>query len=164
MKFLLKSLALLIALSLLYVTPPAGAADGGVTSTLKSSRIVRAGDGTEKHLPAERASAGDVVEYLLVYKNTSRGPIKNLLATLPVPSGMTLVEKSANPPTATFSADGKAYSEAPVHRKVTDAAGHPRREMVPQAEIRFLRWMVTKLGPGESCTLTARVRVNGPTH
>ena len=47
--------------------------------------------------PAGEGKPGDVLQYSATYKNTAGTPAAKLLATLPVPSGTTLVQASAEP-------------------------------------------------------------------
>lgn len=109
----------------------------------------------EKLVAADQAKPGDVIQYDAVYRNTSKGAVSNLQATVPIPSGLEYLPESAKPAGATASLDGKEFSKLPLRRKGADG----KEELVPAAEYRALRWPIAELKPGASATVTLRARV-----
>lgn len=129
-----------------------------VETKLEARKVVTAADGKEGFAGAEQARPGDVIEYAATYRNTTRQPVKNLQATLPIPANTELVTGSQKPADARASLDGRAFESMPLRRKVT-RDGVQVEETVPAREYRALRWIAPELGGEKSMTFTARVRV-----
>jgi hypothetical protein len=80
--------------------------------------------------------------------------------SLPVPDGTSYLAGSAWP--ARFDARLAAepvFRPAPLTREGVDASGVVRTTVIPPSEYRALRWTLGELAPGQSKTVTARVRV-----
>ena len=138
-----------------------GAAQGNgnaLETRLEQRKVVAAGDGKETFASADQAKPGDVIEYVVTYRNVTRQPIRNLDGTLPIPSQTEFVPGSQKPAQATASLDGRAYAALPLTRKV-QRDGRTVDEPVPTREYRFLRWHADTLGAEKSIAFTARVRV-----
>jgi uncharacterized repeat protein (TIGR01451 family) len=112
--------------------------------------------------PAGEGKPGDVLQYSATYKNTAATPAAKLLATLPVPPGTTLVQASAEPTQAMASTDGNTFAPMPLIRTVKQADGSTRKEPVPLAEYRALRWDIGALPSGASTVVSLRVRIDTP--
>ena len=125
---------------------------------LDVERIVRAPDGRESRASADTAKPGDILEYVVTYRNTTREPVRELKATLPIPPATELVPGSARPATARASLDSRDFGAMPLKRKVK-RDGREVEESVPLHEYRYLRWSIAELHAGESMTFTARVKV-----
>lgn len=112
--------------------------------------------------PAGEGKPGDVLQYSATYRNTAATPATKLLATLPVPPGTTLIQASAEPTQAMASTDGNTFAAMPLTRMVKQADGSTRKEPVPLAEYRALRWDIGALPPGGSMVVSLRVRIDAP--
>ena len=131
-----------------------------VVVVLKGLKIVRLADGKEGHEPATQAKPGDIIEYTATYTNRSNAAVKNLVATLPIPSDTEYVGGSAQPAEAQAAAADGAYQAMPLKRKVKLANGEEEEREVAFAEYRTLRWQVGELAPGKEFVVTARVSVS----
>lgn len=145
------------------VAIPALAQDRALESRLEARKVVVAADGKENLTGADAARPGDVIEYVATYRNTTRSPIRNVVATLPIPQNTELVAGSPRPVGARASLDGRAFAAMPLKRKVV-RDGREIEEQVPLREYRALRWSPGPIDAGQSVTYAARVRVldDGP--
>ena len=117
-------------------------------------------DGQTVFKPATVSKPGDVLEYRVSYTNRSASAVTGLIANLPIPTGMTLVDRSQLPPDALASTDGALFAPLPLTRVVRQPDGTARTVPVPLEEYRALRWNLGTLLPGKSAQVSARVRVN----
>jgi uncharacterized repeat protein (TIGR01451 family) len=131
---------------------------GPIETRLEQRKVVRAADGQESFAPAAAVKPGDVIEYVATYRNTTRSPVRNLEATLPIPANTEFVAGSPAPATAKASVDSRTWGDIPLKRKAV-RAGVQVEEPVPVREYRYLRWFPGELGGEKSVTFTARVRV-----
>jgi len=132
-----------------------------VTNTLAVQHVLTRADGTEQLEGAAAAKPGDVLQYTAQFRNSGNAAARGLEATLPIPSGVTLVPGSVRPAGATASLDGTHYSPMPLTRQVRHADGSVSSERVPLAEYRYLRWAPTDLAANGSLAYAARVVVAG---
>jgi uncharacterized repeat protein (TIGR01451 family) len=139
-------------------TPLASAADEVVSTRLEARKVVTGSDGRERFAPAENAKPGDVIEYVATYRNTGNDVVRNLQATLPIPSNTELIEGSARPANAKASLDAQRFDDMPLVRGVM-RDGRPAVEPVAAREYRYLRWTAPELAAQRSMTFAARVRV-----
>lgn len=135
------------------------AAGAPVTSTLSAWKVEQK-DGAEKLVEAGKVAPGDVVEYRVEYRNAGSKAVRDLSATLPIPSAMTYIERSTRPARAQASTNGRAYGPLPLRRRVKAADGSTNVVAVPSSQYRFLRWNVPVLNAGQSISFAARARVN----
>jgi uncharacterized repeat protein (TIGR01451 family) len=136
------------------------AADNGVSAELRAFKVVATANGPALVATTE-ALPGDTIEYQVTYRNSAASPARDVLATLPVPSGgMAYVAGSAAPAKVMASLDGKQYAPVPLTRTVV-RDGKQVTETVPAAEYRFLRWQLGELAPGRSATVSSRMRLEG---
>jgi uncharacterized repeat protein (TIGR01451 family) len=131
---------------------------GPIETRLEQRKVVRAADGQESFAPATAVKPGDVIEYAATYRNTTRSPVRNLEATLPIPSNTEFVPGSPAPASAKASVDARTWGDIPLKRKAV-RGGVQVEEPVPAREYRYLRWFPGELGGEKSVTFTARVRV-----
>jgi uncharacterized repeat protein (TIGR01451 family) len=138
--------------------PLANAAGDAVETRLEARKVVVAADGRERLVPAEDAKPGDVIEYVATYRNTGSTAVRDLQATLPIPSNTELLAGSARPANAKASLDAQRFDYMPLMRgAVRD--GRPVVEPVPAREYRYLRWFAPELAAQRSLSFAARVRV-----
>lgn len=128
-----------------------------VTAEMTASKIVLQGN-KERRDAADKTHPGEIVEYCIVYKNTGRAPVKNVLATLPIPLGMELLPKSPVPAEFSVSVEGATYAKFPLKRMIVGPDGRTKIAEVPAADIRGIRWNIGELKAGESRAITARMR------
>ena len=152
------------ALLVLACARPLLADDGAVVVALTAQKVVRAADGKETFTSADKLGPGDVVEYRAVYRNRSAGPVRNVLANLPVPAaGFEYIAETAAPALQSASLDGKTFSPVPLKRTVVLTNGQREELPVPLREYRALRWQIGDLAAGASVTVKARMQVvTGP--
>jgi uncharacterized repeat protein (TIGR01451 family) len=139
-----------------------GDGKGDVVVELKAQKVVAKSDGKEELVPADQAAPGETISYTAVYRNRGSAPVKGLEATLPIPAGMEYVAGSAQPAGARASTDGISFQPMPLEHKVKAADGTERKEPVPLASYRKLRWSVGELAPGASVTVSAKAKLSLP--
>jgi uncharacterized repeat protein (TIGR01451 family) len=125
---------------------------------LTAKRVV-VSNGQESLVSADKANPGDVIQYEAIYKNSGAAPVKNVAATVPIPSSLALVDESAKPPADQASVDGKNFNPIPLTREVKNKEGVMEKQPVPLAEYRALRWVIHELPAGGSTTVLLRARV-----
>jgi uncharacterized repeat protein (TIGR01451 family) len=133
-------------------------AEGDVHVALTAHRIL-VSQGKEARLPAEQAEPGDVIEYRATYVNRGTTAVRDLEATLPVPSGLEYLPRTAQPVRLHASLDGKSFAPVPLLRRVKLADGRSVMREVPASEYRALRWSIGSLGARSTRTVGARMRV-----
>lgn len=134
---------------------------GPIDVELTAYKIVAKGEKDELEA-ADKIKPGETIEYQVRYANNSKDAVKNLAATLPIPSGMEFVLGSALPAGAEGSTDGKTFVSLPIKRVTKNADGSTKIVMVPLSEYRALRWSIGELAAGKTVTVFARARVLGP--
>lgn len=132
-----------------------------VSSQLFAQRVELV-DGKTVLKPADEGRPGDVLQYSGTYRNGGTAPVDKLLATVPVPPGTTFIASSAEPAQAQASTDGTRFAPMPLVRSVRRPDGSERKEPVPLAEYRALRWDVGTLAAGRSAVVSLRVRIDAP--
>jgi len=130
-----------------------------VTAQLALYLVTTNKDGKEELVASDKAKPGDVVEYQVVYKNVSKGGVKGLDGTLPVPRGMEYLPKTAVPVVVKASLDETKFEPVPLKRKVKLPDGKMKEEEVPYIEYRSLRWSLGDLAAGASVSAKARMRL-----
>ena len=156
--------ALVVAFAATALLIPAFAlADGAVTVALTAQRLVAKSGGRESMESADHAKPGDVLEYRATYRNPSDAGVKQLDATLPIPSGTEYLAKSADPAPAMASLDGHTFAPLPLTRRVRLEDGREVVREVPASEYRSLRWSFDTLAAHGQKSVRARVKVTtGP--
>ncbi|HET9283753.1 MAG TPA: hypothetical protein VFR24_17500 [Candidatus Angelobacter sp.] len=125
---------------------------------LKASKIVVV-NGTEQRQSADKAAPGAIIEYAAEYKNTAKASVSNVVATLPVPSGMEYLPDTAEPAQVMASTDDHNYSPVPLKRSVRGADGKMVEQLVPFSEYRSLRWKLGDIQGQSSKSVKARMKV-----
>lgn len=141
-----------------FLAPARTQASEPVHVALTAQRVTTQ-NGHELLVSGDKARPGEVIEYRATYRNDSASPIRELVATLPIPNGVEYLPTTASPAGVQASLDSRHYAAVPLMRTVRDAKGHEVQREVPLAEYRSLRWSIGGLGPKESRSVVARVRV-----
>jgi uncharacterized repeat protein (TIGR01451 family) len=126
--------------------------------TLAASKIVKL-EGSEQKQSGDKAKPGDVIEYVAEYKNTDKGLVRDVVATLPIPKGMEYMPQTAAPGDVMASTDGVSYASIPLKKTVRDASGRMIQELVPYSEYRSLRWTLGDIPGEKSKSVKARMKV-----
>ena len=132
-----------------------------VTSRLLVQRVVVV-DGKTVLKPAGDGKPGDVLQYDTTYRNKSGAEVQKLLVTVPVPLGTTFIDESALPARALASTNGNSFASIPLSRIIKQADGGVRKELIPIADYRALRWEIGTLPVGGSTMVSLRVRIDSP--
>ncbi|MCZ8255775.1 MAG: hypothetical protein O9327_08940 [Polaromonas sp.] len=112
--------------------------------------------------PAGDGKPGDILQYSATYRNTGAAAATKLLATVPVPPGTTFIAASAEPAQAQASTDGTTFAPMPLTRMVKQADGSTRKEPVPLADYRAVRWEIGSLPAGATTVVSLRTRIDAP--
>lgn len=131
-----------------------------VVANLTARKVVSVPGGSPSYQPAEKASPGDVIEYQAVYTNQGKSPVKDLVPTMPIPTGMEYIPGSAKPAQVMASLDGKKFEAVPLKRMVTLPNGKQEQREVPYAEYRFVRWTAADMVVGSSTMVSARTKMS----
>lgn len=135
-------------------------ADTPLQVKLTASKVVAETNGVERLLPADTVRPGDIIEYQAEYQNRGADPARNVRATLPVPAGgLEYLPDGARPRAVRASLDGKRFDAIPLQRRVTLANGKQELRPIPLSEYRFLRWDLGVIAPGQSATVSSRMRL-----
>jgi uncharacterized repeat protein (TIGR01451 family) len=148
----------LVALAAALPARPQDKQSNPVEARLEVRKVTRSADGREHVGTADTVKPGDVLEYVVTYRNRSGAAVSDFAATLPIPEATELVAGSERPAGARASVDARSFAAVPLKRTVR-REGREIEEAVPMREYRALRWYVPRLGAGETLTYTARVKV-----
>jgi uncharacterized repeat protein (TIGR01451 family) len=129
-----------------------------LATRLELARVVT-DNGAEKLVPAAATQPGDVLQYTAHFGNPTAATMREVVATLPVPTGTQWLPSSAQPRSALVSADGVRFAPMPLMRKQLLPSGQWKEVAVPVAEIRYLRWTARPLASSESFSTQLRVLV-----
>ena len=150
-------IALLCLVAALPARPQDKAANP-IEARLEVRKVSRSADGREQLVAATAVKPGDVLEYVVAYRNHSAAAVTDFAATLPIPEATELVAGSERPAGARASVDSRDFAAVPLKRKV-HRDGREMEEVVPLRDYRALRWYLPRFAAGESLTFTARVKV-----
>lgn len=142
--------------------PLAAAAGTDVAVSLEAHKVTADARGKESFAAGDEAQPGDVLEYRARYVNQGAGPVKQLVATLPIPTGVEYLPASARPAVVQASLDGTTFAPIPLMRTVRLTDGREVKREIPASEYRWLRWTIGSLAPTAAETVRARVRVAAP--
>jgi uncharacterized repeat protein (TIGR01451 family) len=126
---------------------------------LKAFKVLHKANGEEILVSADKIKPKEIVEYQVRYSNTGDRLLRNIQATLPIPTSLEYIPGTATPSNPSASLDGKSFAPIPLKRKVKAVDGTEKTILVPYAEYRFLRWSLSELGAGKSATVSARARL-----
>jgi uncharacterized repeat protein (TIGR01451 family) len=133
-----------------------------LSTQLTLKRVVQV-DGADTLADASNVQPGDVLQYAMVFNNTSASTLRDVVASLPVPAGTQLlgaaVQGDAAWASVWASVDGKRFAPMPVMRKVQLPTGVWVEQQVPLAELRFVRWPARALAAGQRWQASLRVQV-----
>jgi uncharacterized repeat protein (TIGR01451 family) len=138
---------------------PAFAAEGPLSARLEAYRVVTDAHGAERLAPDSTARPSDVVEYRTTYRNSSPKALRQVAATLPVPTGFVYVSGTATRGVLA-SLDGVTFAAVPLTRRIKGAAGNEITVPVPLAEYRALRWNLGDMPANSTRVVTARMRMD----
>lgn len=119
-----------------------------VTTTV--FKLGQAGEGRKRVNSTDQHKPGDILIYRASYRNETKGLLKDVVATMPVPSGLIYIADSGVPPPARATKDGKTFflmTEAP--------------QDAPLSTWRAIRWAPREIGPLSETFFELRVRVPG---
>jgi len=153
-----KTLAAILVCAIAVPVAAQGPARPGVETRLEVRKVTRLPDGRESSVDADTAKPGDVLEYVVTYRNNTPEAVRDFQATLPIPQATEFIAGSAKPPVAKASVDAKSFEAMPLKRKVL-RDGRDVEEAIALREYRYLRWTAPELGPNKTLTYVARVRV-----
>lgn len=111
----------------------------------------------------DRAHPGDVLRYRLAFTNPSRGALRGVVLSDPVPSGMQYVDGSATTARTDarleFSADGgRTWSPRPMETVTVNGASE--RRAVPAGRYTHVRWTLDgTVAPGATVVAEFDARV-----
>lgn len=157
----LRRLAGAFALVSLMASAPAAWAKPVVSSELQVHQVVHERNG-DVLKPVTVVKPGDVLEYRAVYGNSGDSGAAHFMASVPVPSGTSLLAAGTVPAGAQATVDGTHYAPMPLMHAVIGKDGKSHQVPVPLAEIRGLRWDLGTLGPHETKDVRLRVHVDTP--
>lgn len=155
----LGSIALLGCVSLAFAQTSGLRAN--VVPQLTAFKVV-AGAGGEKLEAAAKIAPGDTLEYQARYSNSGGRAATNLQAILPIPGALQWVPGSASPANPQASLDGKTFAALPLKRTIKAPDGSEKVVVVPTSELRFLRWIIPTLDPGQTVRVSTRARLASP--
>jgi uncharacterized repeat protein (TIGR01451 family) len=138
-------------------------AAGPLTSELTVQSVTRIEGDREQLQPARTVKPGELLQYTAVYTNAGRTPVRQVVATLPIPAGTVLAADTKLPEAAHASVDGKTFAPMPLMRKAKAADGRTVDVPVPLSEVRFLRWPEQQIAADGQYAVSARVRVTDAT-
>ena len=131
-----------------------------IESVLTAKRVEIGADKKEKLLEAKTAKPGEVIEYQATYTNKGKTPVRDLLATLPIPEATDFQRNSIKPAGAKAALATGPFQAIPLKRKVKLPNGKEEEIEVPLSEYRALQWSLGELAAGKSVVVVARVRVS----
>lgn len=99
-------------------------------------------------VPATEAEPGQTLVYRVTYSNHGKGELKGVVASVPVPAGLSYIADSALPAAAEATIDGKIFFPVAT----------PPKDTVP-ASWKELRWSPRPLAPGADFTVELRALV-----
>lgn len=132
-----------------------------VTVSLEQFKVVKVKDGSEQFTAVSAIKPGDVIEYRVTYVNNTDGPVNDVMADLPIPSGMEYIPLSASSAANAREAVVKAttgnsvFAAEPLLRKGANGKSEP----VSYSEYRGLRWSLGQLPAHLPKTVSARATV-----
>ena len=131
-----------------------------IESTLTAKRVEIDADKKEKLAEAKSAKPGEVIEYQVIYTNKGKSPVRDLLATLPIPEGTDFQRNTVKPVGAKATVGNGRFEAIPLKRKVKLPNGKEEEIEVPLSEYRALQWSLGELAAGKSVVVVARVRIS----
>ena len=159
--------ALFLSLAMFAVTGGQAFAKSAPKLELKMSmekevKTLKEGKEVVERMPADKVGPGDVAVYTITYTNTGAGEAKDASIVDPVPEGTVYVLGSAEGKDAkiTCSIDGgKSFHAEPVKQVVKKADGSKAEKDAEPSMYSQIMWVVKKVMPGKSGTVSFKVKV-----
>ena len=85
-----------------------------IESTLTAKRVEIDADKKEKLAEAKSAKPGEVIEYQVIYTNKGKSPVRDLLATLPIPEGTDFQRNTVKPVGAKATVGNGRFESIPL--------------------------------------------------
>jgi uncharacterized repeat protein (TIGR01451 family) len=130
---------------------------------LKEVTAQQGGASATKLVPATAVAPGDVVEYVLTYRNEGDQPATDAHIDDAIPKGTTYLASSAAGEGAeiTFSSDGgKTFAPAvKLTYEVRLPTGAVEKRVATPAEYTHVRWTLKSVPPGATGKVSFRVKV-----
>ncbi|PIT72142.1 hypothetical protein [Limnohabitans sp. G3-2] len=137
------------------VPPESAAAQSAIKVDLKQFLVTQEA-GKEVLKPADAVKPNDLIEYRAVYANQSARVVRDVTAELPIPVSLEYQASTARPrQTAQVTVDGNRYGTEPLMRELPGG----KKEPIPPAQYRRLRWTLGQIDPGARVEVSARARV-----
>jgi len=122
--------------------------EGALQSRMQAFVVLPQTDGSETFEVAKAVEPGQVIEYRTVFSNAGDAAISGLAVVGPVPAGTRYLGNSATSDvTHAFEAstdNGNSWHSEPLMRKVTQADGSEKEEVVPPDEYTHVRWKASE--------------------
>jgi uncharacterized repeat protein (TIGR01451 family) len=147
----------------LALAAPAAAAPKITFAIAQYREVVDPKGGAAKLAPASAVSPGDVVEYVLTYRNEGDAPAADARIDDPIPKGTVYLANTASGEGAevTFSSDG-GKTVAPAVKLTYEyrlPSGAVEKRVATPAEYTHVRWTLKKVAPGATGKVAFRVKV-----
>ena len=123
--------------------------------------LVKKKENKEVLVPIPKSvNPGDIIEYQITAKNTSKEVLRNVEIKALIPKGTEYIQKSATPtPKPLFSIDGgKTYSHEPIKYKVKENGKIVEKVATPDMYTN-IKWILPSLSPLEEVKLRYKVKV-----
>jgi uncharacterized repeat protein (TIGR01451 family) len=151
-------------LLLLMLLPSWAVAAPDVQVAITAEKIVvvdEDGKQVEKRVPATDVVPGDVIVYILTYKNKGDEAARNVVLNDPVPEGTIYIADSAFGSSAevTFSIDGKHFKKPSLLTYTVQVNGKEEERKASPEKYTHIRWVVKEIPQGKSGVVGFRVRV-----
>jgi uncharacterized repeat protein (TIGR01451 family) len=147
----------------LALAAPVAAAPRITFAIAQSKEVADPKGGAPTLVPAASVSPGDVVEYVLTYRNEGDQPATDAHIDDPIPKGTVYLANSAAGEGAeiTFSSDG-GRTFAPAVKLTYEyrlPSGAVEKRVATPAEYTHVRWTLKQVAPGATGKVSFRVRV-----
>lgn len=111
----------------------------------------------------ESFEPGDLLKYIITYRNEGTAEARNVTIVDPIPPGTVYVANAAEGKNAdiSFSVDGKSFQSQPVLKYRVKPPGGQEQEYVATPEMyTHIRWTLTRaVAPGETGSVSFKVKV-----
>ncbi len=124
---------------------------------LTQHKVIKNERGEGQLVDAASVKPGDVIEYRATYTNKSAQVVTGLVGNLPIPEGLEYLPRSAKPGAdlVKAAAEDGVFAAEPLLRTLPGG----KKEPLPYADYRALRWTLGRLPAGGVTAVSARARV-----
>lgn len=129
-------------------------------------QVTESADGTrvENLVPADVATPGDVIEYVVTYENVSESDVVGVIFNAPIPANTTYIDGSAAVSAeAAFEVliTDEDWQSLPAYKTVVDESGNETRVEATASDYIELRWRInTNMAPETSIRTSYRVSID----